>query len=108
MLEKIKQVPEEWANFVVKVLLVSFLAISIKIAIEMINVFLSIVIGVGMAAIFGNTILHYFSPWWAPVGIAAVTIIGEKMASWLIYKAKVDEFMETLLKDFLKYLTRKK
>jgi phosphatidylserine synthase len=115
MLEKLKQIPEEWTNFFVKVVLVSLLAISVKIAVEMkkggvkaMNVILSIIIGVGTAMLFGNLILHYFSSYWATIHIAAITILGEKIASWLIYKAKIDEFMETLLKNFLKYLIRKK
>jgi len=111
MLEKIQQVPENIWNFIVKVLLVSLLAIGIKIAVQMkkgkitlVNAFLSVIIGVGSAMLCGNAILHYFSNYWATIAIAIVTIVGEKIATWLIYEFKVDKLME----DFLKYLTRKK
>lgn len=111
MLEKIKQIPEEWFNFVVKVLLASLLAISIKLAAQMkkekitlMSAFLSIIIGVGTAALCGGLILHVFSSYWVPVASGVVTIIGEKIANYMIYTFKVDKLME----DLLKYLTRKK
>lgn len=111
MLEKIKSIPEEVTNFFIKVVLASFLAISVKIAVQMkkekisiINASLSIIIGVSIAALCGNAVLHYFTSYWVPVVIGVITIIGEKIANWLIYVFKVDKLME----DFLKYLTRKK
>ncbi len=107
----LKQMPEEWINFIVKVLLASLLAISIKIATQMkkekvtfMSACLSIVIGVSTAALLGGLILHVFSSYWVPVVSGVVTIIGEKIANWLIYKWNVDKLME----DILKYLTRKK
>lgn len=109
--DNLKQIPEEWLNFIVKVLLASLLAISIKIATQMkkekvtlLSAILSIVIGVSTAALCGGLILHIFSSYWVPVVSGVVTIIGEKIANYLIYTFKVDKLIE----DLLKYLTRKK
>ncbi len=111
MLDRLKQIPEEWINFFVKVVLASLLAISIKIAVQMkkekitiISAILSVIIGVSTAALCGSLIIHVFSSYWVPVVSGVITIIGEKIANYLIYTFKVDKFMEELLK----YLTRKK
>lgn len=111
MLERIKYIPDEFINFFFKVILASLLAISVKLAVQMkkekvsiFNAFLSIIIGVGTAAMCGNLVLHYFSSYWATIVIGVITIIGEKIANWLIYTFKVDRLME----DLLKYITRKK
>lgn len=111
MLEKILDyIPERLLNFFVKVILVASVAISIKIAIQMkkekisrINIILSFIIGVGFAALTGNFILENFSSSKATMMIGAVTMLGEKIGTWLVYKLNVDALMQ----DFVEYLTRK-
>jgi hypothetical protein len=111
MLSKLKTIPEEFWNYFLKVILVAFVAIGIKIAVQIkrekmsvMNGILSVFIGVGVAILCGGYILHAFPGYWATIMIAFVTIIGEKLATWLIYEFKVDKMME----DFVLYLTRKK
>jgi hypothetical protein len=111
MFEKlIEYIPEKWLNFFIKVILVASVAVSIKIAIQMkkekvslVNVILSFIIGVGFAALTGNLILEKFSPSTAPICIGVITIMGEKIGTWLVYKLNVD----VLMQDFVDYLTRK-
>lgn len=106
----LNQIPEEWTNFFVKVVLVAATSMSIKIAIQMkkekvslLNIILSFIIGVGFAVLTGNLIIHTFSSGWATVAIALVTLTGEKIGNWIIYKFNVDMLMQ----DFVNYLTKK-
>lgn len=103
-------IPEKWVNFFLKVILVASVAMSVKIAIQMkkekvslLNILLSFVIGVGLAGISGSLVMEKFSASWVPIIIGAITIIGEKVGTWLIYKLNVDALMQ----DFVEYLTRK-
>lgn len=111
ILDKIRNsIPEEITNFFIKIILVACVTMSIKIAIQMkkekvslLNIILSFVIGVGFAAITGGIVMEKFSPSWVPVVIAVIVITAEKVGNYLIYKLKVDELIE----DLIKYLVRK-
>lgn len=103
-------IPEQWINFFMKIILVACVAVSVKIAIQMkkekvslINILLSFIIGVGFAMLFGNLVLEKCSASWVPVVIAIITLVGEKVGNWVIYKLKVDE----ILQDFVTYCTKK-
>lgn len=104
------KIPETWLNFFVKIILVALIAMSVKIAIlvkkgkiSILNILLSFIIGVGFAAITGTLVLESFKPHWVPIVIGAITLIGEKVGNWIIYKLNVDAMMQ----DFVEYLTRK-
>lgn len=110
MLRIIDQISDYWLNFFVKVVLVACVAMSVKIAIQMkkekvtlLNITLSFIIGIGFAMLSGSIILDTFSTNWATVVIAIVTLLGEKIGNWIIYKLNVD----VLMQEFVDYLTRK-
>lgn len=97
-------IPEKVVNFFMKVILVAAVAMSVKIAIQMkkekvtlLNIILSIVIGIGVAALTGNLVLENFSPSWSPIVIAAITLVGEKIGNWLVYQFNVDSYMQDLV-----------
>lgn len=98
-------------SFIIRVILTSLIAISVKLSIQIkkekvsvMNAFLSIVIGVGVATLCGNMVIHYFNTYMSTIVIAVITITGEKIATWFIYKLKVDRY----LKDFLEYLLKRR
>lgn len=110
MIEKLKDIPEGWLNFFIKVILVAIVAMSIKIAIIMrkekitvLNIFLSFVIGIGFAALTGTFILEKCHPSLAPIFIGIATLLGEKIGIWIMYKFNID----ALLQDIASYLTKK-
>ena len=114
MSERLRQIPDEVWNFIIKILPYSLatLAISISIQIKnktasLTNSLLSIVIGVSCAYLTGGWINQHFSSTTAPMIIGFVTILGEKLGYWLIYKFQVDLVMATLV-DILIDKFRKK
>jgi hypothetical protein len=109
MREYLKELPDEFWNFIMKTLPFSLAAIAISISIQiknktasLVNAFMSIIIGISCAYITGAYINDTFSPKWAPIIIGIITITGEKIAYWLIYKFNVDELGEAAVKSVIK------
>jgi hypothetical protein len=109
MPERLKQIPDEVWNFIIKTLPFSLAALAISISVQIknrtasiINTVLSIVIGVSCAYITGTFINAHFSTSTAPIIIGVVTIAGEKIAYWLIYKFNFDLIGEALVKSIIK------
>lgn len=109
MPERLKQIPDEIWNFLIKVLPFSLAALAISISVQVknktasvISAILSIVIGVSCAYITGTFITNHFSTSTAPIIIGVVTIAGEKIAYWLIYKFNFDLIGEALVKSIVK------
>ncbi len=101
MPERLKAIPDEIWNWLVKILVPALIGISISIAVKMknkrmkfIHIFLSLIIGIGTAYLTGAWIIHNFNPDLAPMVIAVVTILGEKIGYWLVFRFKVDEILE--------------
>ncbi len=114
MYEKIRQLlPDEWWNFLIKTLPFTLAALAISIGIQMKNktativgVILSIIIGVSTAWIFGGYINAHFSPTTAPIIIGVVTITGEKVGYWFVYKFNVDIIGEAAIKAIIKKIRK--
>lgn len=73
------------------------MAISIKLALETrkgkvsaFNAITSVIIGVGCAYLSSHWVMHSFSDGTIPIVIACITVVGEKIAYWLIYKFDFD------------------
>jgi hypothetical protein len=102
-----EEIQEEMRTLWAKVLIPAFVAISIKIAVAsrknsmtVFNIITSIVIGVGSAYLFSGVILSTFSQDYVPLMIALVTISGEKIGNWIIYKFNIDTFIEALIEKY--------
>ena len=109
MPERLKHIPDEIWNFLIKVLPFSLAALAISISVQVknktasvISAILSIIIGVSCAYITGTFITKHFSPSTAPIIIGVVTIAGEKIAYWLIYKFNFNVIGEALVKSIIK------
>jgi len=114
MPERLRQIPEELWNFIVKILpfALAGLAVSIGVQIKnktasLINVCLSIIIGISCAWITGAFINKHFSDSTAPIIIAVVTIAGEKVGYWLVYKFNFEEIGQALV-EYVKDKIKKK
>lgn len=104
-----EEIQEEMRTLWAKVLIPAFVAVSIKIAVTsrknkmtIFNVIASIVTGVGSAYLFSGLILSNFSPDFVPLMIALVTISGEKIGNWLIFKLNIDSLVEALIEKYYK------
>ena len=113
MPERLKQVPDEVWNFIIKTLPFSLAALAISVAIQVKNktatvrgVILSAIIGISTAWILGGYINEHFSPSTAPVIIAVITLTGEKIGYWLVYKFNFDligaAIVESIIRKFKK------
>lgn len=115
MPDKILQ--NEFYIFLTKIIFPAFLAVGVKIAIELkrnnfkisfFNVCLSMVIGVGGAYISSDYVVNHFAKDYISVVIALIAITSEKIGEFLIYKLNVDLFLTALTDSFISILTKKK
>ena len=114
MPERLRQIPEEVWNFVVKILpfALAGLAVSIGVQIKnktasLLNVCLSIIIGISCAWITGAFINNHFSDSTAPIIIAVVTIAGEKVGYWLVYKFNFELIGQAIIEYIAKKFKKK-
>lgn len=108
MLDKI---PEEIENLLIKIIIPSLVAISIKLAVQskqgkisLFTTIASIIVGVGCAYLSAGWVMKTFSAETMPIAVGVITISGEKIAYWLIFKLNVniigDEFINFLIKKY--------
>ncbi len=110
MSEKIKALlSEETRAFVLKILVPALVALSIKIAImnqqkkvSIFQVVTSFVTGIGSAYLFSDLVMDSFETHYIPLVIATITISGEKIGYYLIYKFNVDLMIENFIERFKK------
>lgn len=105
MLEKI---PEELENLLIKIIIPALVAISIKLAVQsregkmsLFSTIMSIIIGVGCAYISSGWVLKTFSEETMPIAVGVITIAGEKIAYWLIFKFNFDVLGDALIDFFI-------
>ncbi|APZ82899.1 hypothetical protein [Flavobacterium phage FL-1] len=109
-----KVINSEFYQFFIKILFPAFLAVGLKIAIEMkktktkvsiLNIFLSIIIGVGGAVLTSGAIQAYFSKdVGVPIVIGLVAILSEKIGEFIIYKLNVDIFLTAATEAFFDFI----
>lgn len=107
-MEELKNISEDIKNWLLKILLPALVAISMKLAVEFkrgtvtwFNVVASFITGIGSAYLFSGLIVDTFSQTYIPIAIAIVTISGEKIGYWFVYKLNIETFFVSFL-DYLK------
>lgn len=105
---------DELRELIVKILIPSLIGISIKLALKIregrlsfFNACTSVVIGIGFAYLFGGIVLSYFSERWAPAIIAAITMTGEKIAYWVIYRFDFDVIGDAFIERLKNWIIKK-
>lgn len=100
-----KYLQSELYIFFTKIIIPAFVAVGVKVAIEMktnkvktsiFNVILSVVIGVGSAYLSSGIIQKECSLEYVPVVVGLVAIMAEKIGQWIIYKLNLDNFLTAL------------
>ena len=93
-----ERLPQDVSELVFKIIIPALVAISLKLAVQskkikisFFNGFASVVIGVGSAYITSSWVMESFEDKYVPIVIACITISGEKIAEWLIFKFNFDE-----------------
>ena len=104
----------EFYIFLTKIIFPAFLAVGIKIAIEMkknksrvsfFNIFLSMLIGVGSAWLSSDIVLTNCDTQNVPIVIALIAITSEKIGEFIIYKLNVDMFLTAIVDGFFEYIS---
>jgi len=107
--------PERFAQselyiFLTKIIFPAFLAVGVKIAIEMkknrskvslFNVALSMLIGVGGAYISSGLVQKNCDAEYIPIVIALIAITSEKIGEFIIYKFNFDLFLTAMIDTLL-------
>ena len=104
MVENTNDITEQVLNFFFKIFIPSFVAISIKIAtqvkkekITFMRVIMSFIIGIGCAYFVfpfaDNTVKNEY----VPLLVGMVSISGEKISEYVIYKWNIDFFLTSII-----------
>lgn len=95
--------------FIFKIIVPATVAVSIKLAvmskekkITFFQIVSSFVTGIGTAYLSAPLVIQYTSPNSLPLVIAALTISGEKIGHYFIFKFHVEEFLRGLLDKVFK------
>ena len=95
---------QEIYNFIAKILIPSIIAISIKVATQIkrekmtvLKVILSFVTGIGCAYFTYPFVFDNVEDNYLPLIVGIVSISGEKIAEYLIYKFNVDLFLTSII-----------
>jgi len=100
---------DEWKEFkalLIKILLPALMGLSVKLAIlsrkENITVkqiIISFVCGIGSAYIFAPLVMNDVSDHWLPLVIAVITMSGEKIGSYALYRLNIENVFDFLTKN---------
>lgn len=103
--------------FLTKIIFPAFLAVGVKIAIEMkknktkitfFNVFASMMIGVSGAYLSSDLVVKNCSPEHVPIVIALIAITSEKIGDFIIYKFNVEYFLIAVIDGFFDTILKMK
>jgi hypothetical protein len=99
---------QDLKTWLVKILLPSLVAISIKLAVQAkkgiswFNVITSFVTGVGSAYLFSGVVISTVAEEYVPIAIAIIAISGEKIGLWLVYKVNAESLIIGILEKLKK------
>jgi hypothetical protein len=108
MIEKEPNLIEELYSFFFKIFIPAFIALSIKIATQVkrekmtfTRVVLSFVVGIGCAYFVYPFVENQTESKYIPLLVGVVSISGDKIAEYIIYKWNVDNFVGVILDSML-------
>jgi hypothetical protein len=99
-----KGLPDGITEFITKILIPAMVGISLKIAVQMkktrlsfLNVALSFIAGISCAWLLSDLIHLHVQEQYQAISIAIIAISGEKVGDFLVYKLRVDEFLQAFV-----------
>lgn len=104
----------ELRELIVKILIPSLVGISIKLAVQskqgrvsLFNMISSIIVGFGLAFLFGDLVVSYVHEKWSAAVIAAIAMSGEKIAYWVIYQLRFDIIGDAFIEAIKNWILKK-
>tara|TARA_R110000851_G_scaffold50499_1_gene120504 strand:- start:435 stop:770 length:336 start_codon:yes stop_codon:yes gene_type:complete len=111
MIEKYQGITNEFSTFFFKIFIPAFIAISIKIATQIkketmnvTRIIISFIVGVGCAYF----VFPFVDGKLTPLIVGVVSMSGEKIAEYIIYKWDVDKFLSAILDIIIERIRPKK
>lgn len=99
-----KGLPDGLTEFVTKILIPAMVGISLKIAVQMkktklsfLSVTLSFIAGISCAWLLSDLIHLHVGEQYQAISIAIIAMSGEKFGEFVVYKLRVDEFLQAVL-----------
>jgi hypothetical protein len=99
-----KGLPDGITEFITKILLPAMVGISLKISVQMkktklsfLNVALSFIAGVSCAWLLSDLIHLHVQEQYQAVSIGIIAMSGEKFGEFIVYKLRVDEFLQAIV-----------
>lgn len=99
---------DEWKELkalFVKILLPALMGLSVKLAIlsrkenlTIRQILISFVCGIGSAYLLSPLVMDEVSEHWLPLCIAVITMSGEKIGSYALYRLNVEKLIEFFIK----------
>jgi hypothetical protein len=99
---------QDLKTWLVKILLPSLVAISIKLAVQAkkgiswFNVITSFITGIGSTYLFSGLVVDTVADKYLPVAIGIIAISGEKIGLWLVYKLNVESLIVGIVEKLKK------
>jgi hypothetical protein len=96
-------------SLIFKIFMPAMVALSIKLAIQngkkkvtIFQVISSFITGIGSAYLFSELVMSEVTPEYIPLVIAVITISGEKIGHYLVYKLDVENVIKMLVEKYKK------
>jgi hypothetical protein len=96
-------------SLIFKIFMPALVALSIKLAIQngkkkvtIFQVISSFITGIGSAYLFSELVMSEVTPEYIPLVIAVITISGEKIGHYLVYKLDVENVIKMLVEKYKK------
>jgi hypothetical protein len=100
---------DEFKAFLLKIIMPALVALSMKIAImskdrrmTVFEIATTIIAGGGAAYLTGPYVMETFPDRYIPLAVAIITISGERIGHWLIYKFNVEMVLKDIIKKYSK------
>lgn len=108
-----EKIDEDIKSFLLKIIAPAMITVSIRLAViaqksklSLINVVTSFIIGVGIASLCGGWIMETVPRNHVPIYIALITLGGENIAQWFIFKFKADQIAAAILENLISKLKK--
>lgn len=102
-MQKLPELPDAVIQILTKTVIPALIGISITLASKMREkaiskreVVASIIIGLGLGLLTGPYLHKHLSPELSSIAIGSVTMVGEKVTRWVIFKLDVDRIGEAV------------
>lgn len=108
------EIRHEMLTFFTKVIVPSFLAISLTIAVKLkresltwLDAFLSYVIGISLAILSHHVIYEFLDGVWHTITIGTISMLGEKIGNYIVFRFNFNKIGDALGDFIVRWIGKK-